>query len=49
MRREWSARRSNAPPSFIARRALIYVGDAPKYREFCDEVAAHDYEGFDLD
>jgi hypothetical protein len=27
---------------------LLYAGGAPKYRDRCDEVAAHDYEGFVL-
>ncbi|MDO9459773.1 MAG: cyclohexanone monooxygenase, partial [Alphaproteobacteria bacterium] len=27
---------------------LLYAGGAPAYKEKCDEVAAHDYEGFAL-
>jgi cation diffusion facilitator CzcD-associated flavoprotein CzcO len=28
------------------RRFMLYAGGAPKYREFCDEVAADGYRGF---
>jgi cyclohexanone monooxygenase len=30
------------------RRVLLYAGGAPRHRRRCDEVAAHDYEGFIL-
>ncbi len=30
----------------VTRRALIYVGDAPEYRAYCDQIAAQDYVGF---
>jgi cyclohexanone monooxygenase len=28
------------------REALLFVGGNPKYREYCDDVAEHDYKGF---
>ena len=30
----------------IKRRALIYVGDAPEYRAYCEDIAAQGYIGF---
>lgn len=30
------------------RRVLLYAGGAPRHRERCDEVAANDYEGFNI-
>lgn len=30
------------------RRALVYVGGGPEYRKLCDEVAYHNYRGFEL-
>ena len=44
----WWVKVKNNPDGTTTRRALIFVGDAPKYREFCDGVASRGYEGFDL-
>lgn len=44
----WWVKVKNNADGTQTRRALIYVGDAPKYRELCEEVAANGYEGFDL-
>jgi len=35
-------------PGRQKRTFMAYAGGAPKYRKICDEVAANDYEGFDL-
>ena len=44
----WWVKVRNHPDGSQTRRALIYVGDAPIYREFCEGVAAKDYEGFEF-
>ena len=38
---------SNVPGKQV-RTFLLYGGGAPRYRDKCDEVAANDYEGFDM-
>lgn len=42
----WWVKVTEAPDGTIKKRALIYVGDAPEYRAYCDEIAANDYVGF---
>ncbi|MBT2304867.1 NAD(P)/FAD-dependent oxidoreductase [Variovorax paradoxus] len=44
----WWVRTTRNPDGSIRRRALIYVGGAPDYRERCAKVAANGYEGFAL-
>lgn len=44
----WWVKVTREPNGALRRRALIYVGGAPEYRDFCSKVAAKDYEGFAL-
>jgi cyclohexanone monooxygenase len=44
----WWVKVKTNPDGTQTRRALIYLGDAPKYRELCEEVASRGYEGFEL-
>ncbi len=44
----WWVKTTVQPDGSLRRRALIYAGDAPKYREICDEVADAGYKGFRL-
>jgi len=45
----WWVRTTKNPDGTVKRRALIYVGGAPDYRERCAQVAANGYEGFVLE
>ena len=44
----WWVKTSTKPDGTIQRRALIYVNGGPQYRQRCEEVAYHNYEGFAL-
>jgi cyclohexanone monooxygenase len=44
----WWAKTTTLPDGTVRRRALIYVGGAPEYRDLCDQIAARGYEGFQL-
>lgn len=44
----WWVKTTKNPDGTLTRRALIYVGGAPEYRERCAEVAAKGYQGFEL-
>jgi (2,2,3-trimethyl-5-oxocyclopent-3-enyl)acetyl-CoA 1,5-monooxygenase len=44
----WWARVTRNPDGTTTKRALIYVGSAPDYREQCDKAAENGYEGFVL-
>jgi cyclohexanone monooxygenase len=44
----WWARVTQNPDGTVTKRALIYVGSAPDYREQCDKAAENGYEGFVL-
>jgi len=44
----WWVRITQNPDGTTSRRALIYVGGAPEYRERCADVASKGYEGFVL-
>lgn len=44
----WWVKTSKNPDGSTTRRALIYVGGAPEYRERCANVASKGYEGFEL-
>jgi (2,2,3-trimethyl-5-oxocyclopent-3-enyl)acetyl-CoA 1,5-monooxygenase len=44
----WWSRVTQNPDGTVTRRALIYVGSAPDYREQCEKAAGNDYEGFEL-
>jgi cyclohexanone monooxygenase len=36
------------PDGSVVRRTLVHVGGGPEYRKRCEQVAYHDYEGFEL-
>lgn len=42
----WWVKVTKEPDGQVKRRALIYVGDAPEYRAYCDDIAAQGYVGF---
>ncbi len=44
----WWVRTTRNPDGSTTRRALIYVGGAPEYRDRCADVAVKGYEGFVL-
>ncbi len=44
----WWVKVTNNPDGTVTRRALVHVLGGPEYRRFCDEIAAKDYEGFEL-
>ncbi|RAR57156.1 cyclohexanone monooxygenase [Paraburkholderia unamae] len=44
----WWARVTQNPDGSVTKRALIYVGSAPDYREQCEKSAENGYEGFVL-
>lgn len=44
----WWVKTTTNPDGTLRRRALIYVGGAPEYREFCEKVADAGYEGIEL-
>lgn len=44
----WWAKVTQNPDGTVTKRALIYVGSAPDYREQCEKAAQNGYEGFVL-
>jgi len=44
----WWVRQTPQPDGSVRKRALIYVGGAPQYRDLCDGVAQQGYTGFAL-
>jgi (2,2,3-trimethyl-5-oxocyclopent-3-enyl)acetyl-CoA 1,5-monooxygenase len=44
----WWVKSTVQPDGSVIRRALIYAGDAPKYRELCNQVESGGYKGFTL-
>ncbi|MDM0084732.1 NAD(P)/FAD-dependent oxidoreductase [Variovorax sp. J31P179] len=44
----WWVKTTEQPDGTVRRRALVYIGGAPEYRKFCEDVALAGYEGFDL-
>ncbi len=44
----WWVKSTVQPDGSVTRRALIYAGDAPKYRETCEESENMGYAGFTL-
>lgn len=44
----WWVKVTQLPDGGVRRRALIYVGGAPEYRQHCEKVAANGYDGFIL-
>lgn len=45
----WWAKVTQNPDGSVTKRALIYVGSAPDYREQCEKAAINGYEGFVLE
>lgn len=44
----WWVRVVEKPDGTIERRALVHVGGGPEYRKRCEQVAYHDYQGFEM-
>lgn len=44
----WWVRVVEKPDGTIERRSLVHVGGGPEYRKRCEQVAFHDYKGFEL-
>jgi len=44
----WWIKVTHKPDGSVIRRTQIYVAGAPEYRKRCEEVAYHDYLGFEL-
>lgn len=44
----WWVKETRQPDGSVQKRALIYVGGAPQYRDLCEDVARKGYEGFVL-
>ena len=44
----WWVKTTTKPDGSVVRRTLVHVGGGPEYRKRCEQVAYHDYEGFEL-
>ena len=44
----WWVKTTTKPDGSVLRRTLVHVGGGPEYRKRCEQVAYHDYEGFEL-
>jgi cation diffusion facilitator CzcD-associated flavoprotein CzcO len=44
----WWVKVIEKPDGTIERRSLVHVGGGPEYRKRCEQVAYHDYEGFEV-
>ncbi|MBC2669539.1 flavin-containing monooxygenase [Novosphingobium piscinae] len=44
----WWVRTTTKPDGTVVRRTLVHVGGGPEYRKRCEQVAYHDYAGFEL-
>lgn len=44
----WWVRTTTKPDGSVVRRTLVHVGGGPEYRKRCEQVAYHNYKGFEL-